>query len=1086
MFKFNKMALIFVLASLGTASFVSCSQQNTSIVAQQFQGQGAPSQSLGSNGDTYTDTLTNNQYIKVNGTWVLMGNENPQELTGTGIPSKDLGNNGDFYTDTSNGNYYNKQNGVWVLIREGDNTQTHTVTFDLNGGQLPDGSISIPSQEVKHGEWARRPAQDPSKLHSTFLGWFSGSQEWVFTSSVYGDLVLTAKYSVNEDQKITFTVDPNNGEEPYVVETFVGDSPRINTPTKDGYNFVGWYYKDTNTKYEGYATSDLSGKTIVARYEKSVFNFTYQVEEDGTATITGLLDINSVSVTIPQTANGYTVARIGEKAFQNRIYVTSITLPSTIKEIHPKAFNGARALISINVDASNPYYTSVDGVVYSKDMKTLVHCPPRNATTFHVPQSVTKIGDYAFYQHKYDGVSDIYFKEGLVEIGEKAFYENFMITSLRFPSTLRVIGKGAFNCVAAEGIIQSVHFNEGLEVIDDQAFVGAYFKDALKLPSSVKKIGSYAFANCTAITKFTFPKSLEELGDNPFSSCTGILEIDVEEGCSNYTVINNVLYDANVTKAIMCPSGNTDKVVIEDGVKEIGNYAFYMVDKTMEYEFPSSLTKIGKYAFAHCYDLREFVIPDTVTELGEGLFDCCDNLSSITIGTGIKEIPVNAFIDCFSLDNVIIPSNVKKISKQAFFGCSSIKSLTLNEGLEEIGNAAFSFSTTEYNDGDKPTLSSIVLPESLITLGERVFAGQNALKSLTIGKNVQTMTAATFEDLSLNTLTISSENQYFTNIGPVIYNKTKTEVVFAVAPNDGAITIEEGVKTIAPFAFYSARASIKSISLPNSLEEIGEGAFQYTKVTSFNFGPNLKTIGDGAFYLGSVSQVTFSEGLETIGVSAFSSNDIEVLNLPNSLKTIGETAFSGQWKLNTLKFGTGLESLGDRAFYNCKKLTGAINVNAPIKYWGKGVFLNNEKITDITITGSSNYVTENGIIYNSDKTSVVGIAPLHTNKTITLPSTVTRIEDYGLCGAYTVTSLTLPSSLKYIGENALTNMIKVSSLNIPSSVTFVGREAFQNWGGTSTMQTITFACSQDYALANFDQNFLMGIGKSLNVVYAGV
>lgn len=187
----------------------------------------------------------------------------------------------------------------------------------------------------------------------------------------------------------------------------------------------------------------MDGRTIVAKFEKSKFNFTYQIEANNEITVTGLIDINTVSIIIPNKVNGYDVTSISEKAFQNRIYLVSVTIPNSIKNIHPKCFNGARMLSEILVDSTNPYFTSDKGVLYTKDMTELRHYPPKNCTSFNVPSTVKKIGDYSFYQHKDGGVGNIVFNEGLVEIGQRAFYECTALTTLRFPSTLKVIGEEA-------------------------------------------------------------------------------------------------------------------------------------------------------------------------------------------------------------------------------------------------------------------------------------------------------------------------------------------------------------------------------------------------------------------------------------------------------------------------------------------------------------------------------------------------------------------------------------------------------------------------------------------------------------------
>ena len=1092
--KTRKLLGVLMLSILAMGGLSGCNNNNSSkqsssskapnsssssvLTNQHYDGQGAPIDGFGINGDTYRDTLTNNEYVKVNGHWLMIGNSNPQTLTGEGAPNSQLGNNGDYYTDTTNGNYYHKQNGQWVLIKEGDTKQTHTVVFDLNGGEMPDGSISLPSQSVVNGEWVKKPAQDPVKKNSTFLGWFVNGEDskWSFTNSVYGDLVLVAKYSVNEDERVVLKVDPNNGENVYNVESFAGDAPRIAIPSKEGFNFMGWYFVDTNEQFLGTVSVEMNGRTIAARFEKSVFNLTYQVENDNTVTITGLLNINEVNLVIPSTIDGYTVTSIGEKAFQNRIYLSSITIPSTIKNIHSQAFRGARMLATIFVDSTNPYFTANDGVLYTKDMKTLVLCPPKNCTKFSVPGSVEVIGDYAFYGHKDGGLNEITFNEGLREIGVRAFYENTSLKSLRFPSTLKKIGDGAFNCVSAAGNIQTVHFNDGLETIGASAFVGAYFKDAFKLPSSVKEIGSYAFANCTAITKFTFPASLEVFDSSAFGGATGLMEIDIEAGNQNFEINDGILYTKDMKKVVMCPSGRRDAVTIPEGVEEIANHAFYMVDGCQEYSFPSTLKKIGDQAFAHCYGLREFAIPDSVTSIGKNCFDLCESLTKVTIGSGLTEIPYQAFIECFSLSDIDIPNTIEKIGSQAFLGCTKIKELDLKEGLKEIGSGAFYFSTTEYNENDKPGFTTLNIPDSVESLGDNAFGNQTSLTTVTIGSGLKDFGEGVFDGAPITSLTISSDNPYFTTENQILYSKNKQELYFALTSLSGEVTLPSGLKTINEYAFEGCK-NITAMNFPDSLEEIKEGAFVSTKIADLKFKSGLKKIGDGAFSMGSVKTISFSEGLESIGMSAFSQVDITAVSLPNSLKTLGEGAFSRCIWLKDLSLGNGLESIGNHAFYNCKKVTGEVKFPSTLKELGAGLFVNNVSITNFDFTGNPNFVSENGLVMDSDKTTVYAYAPANSATSVTLPSTIQVINEYAFTDAKNVTSLVLPNGLTTIKTFAFSNMIKVSNLVIPSTVTYVGEGAFTNWG-YSGAQRISFSCTQDYALMHFDEYYLSGVKTS--------
>lgn len=1090
--KTKKLLSALLLSFLAIGGLNACGENNTSNSSVAVQnvhtdGQGAPLDSFGNDGDTYKDTLTNNEYIKVNGHWLLVGNSNPQTLTGEGAPNDALGNNGDSYTDTTNGNFYQKQNGKWVLVKEGDKKVTHTVTFDLNGGEMPDGSITIPAQTVKSGEFVSKP-QDPIKRNSSFAGWFDENNKWSFSRPVYYDLVLVARYTVNENERVTFTVDPNNGEDTYIIESFAGDTPRIAIPSKEGHNFVGWFFSDTNARFTGSVSEEMNGRTIVAKFEQSTFNLKYQIENDNTVTITGLLNIDEVNAVIPSTIDGYEVRAIGEKAFQNRISLSSVTIPSTVRDIHTEAFKGARMLSTINVDSTNPYFKSVDGVLYSKDMKVLRLCPPKNKphAKFTIPESVEVIGDYSFYGHKDGGVSDVSFNEGLKEIGVRAFYENFLLKTLRFPSTLRKIGTGAFNCIS-EGNIQNVYFNDGLEVIGEMAFVGAYFKDALRLPSSVKEIGANAFGNCTAITKFTFPKSLEVLGDNAFGGAAGILEIDIEAGNTHFAVNDNILYTKDMKKVVMCPSGRRDAVTIPEGVEEIGNYAFYMVDGCQVYNMPSTLTTIGKEAFSNCYGLREFTIPDSVKSLGNNCFDACKSLKTINIGAGLREIPDQAFIECFQLTNLDIPSTIEKIGKQAFLGCTEITSLNLKEGLREIDNGAFKFGTTEENLNDNPGLTSLSIPDSVERLGDFAFENQTALTTVTIGAGLKEIGDGVFYGSSINSLTVSSSNPYFTAENKILYSKDKQTLFMALTTLQGTeespVILPEGLKTINSYAFEKC-TKITALEFPESLETIKEGAFISTRIKNVKFKSGLRTIEDGAFSRGFISTLTFSEGLETIGDSAFSTIDIKEVKLPNSLKSLGEAAFQTCTQLSSIDLGTGLEEIGNNAFYKCKKIEGTVKFPSTLKTLGTGLFVQNVSISDFDFTGNPNFVCESGVVMDTNKTTVYAFAPNSSTTSISLPSSVKEIKDYAFVDAQKVTSLTLPNGLKTINSYAFANMIRVSNLIIPSTVTYIGEGAFSHWG-ISTQQTVTFSFSQDYALMHFDPLFLQDTKTNFKTEYNG-
>ena len=131
------------------------------------------------------------------------------------------------------------------------------------------------------------------------------------------------------------------------------------------------------------------------------------------------------------------------------------------------------------------------------------------------------------------------------------------------------------------------------------------------------------------------------------------------------------------------------KVVIEDGVTSIGNYAFFYCQNLASVEIPNSVTSIGKSAFYYCISLTSVEIPNSVTSIGERAFDCCKSLTSVEIPNSVTSIGDNAFNGCESLTSVEIPNSVTSIGNYAFATCSNLTSVEIPNSVTSIGNYAF-------------------------------------------------------------------------------------------------------------------------------------------------------------------------------------------------------------------------------------------------------------------------------------------------------------------------------------------------------------------------------------------------------------
>lgn len=178
------------------------------------------------------------------------------------------------------------------------------------------------------------------------------------------------------------------------------------------------------------------------------------------------------------------VAAVGDFTVVSDEYVEFINIGKDVRYIADSAFYYCKQLKAVFVDDENPYYCDVDGVLYTKDMKTLVLHPIMNGQ-WKVEQGLTDTAD----------TFDI--PEGVENVGNFSFYKNHDLVHLTFPSTLKTIGDMAFfSC----GNMWTVWLPEGLLSIGADAFsYCGSISPVMYIPSTVTDIDDYAFFSCGGI-----------------------------------------------------------------------------------------------------------------------------------------------------------------------------------------------------------------------------------------------------------------------------------------------------------------------------------------------------------------------------------------------------------------------------------------------------------------------------------------------------------------------------------------------------------------------------------------------------------
>ncbi len=309
------------------------------------------------------------------------------------------------------------------------------------------------------------------------------------------------------------------------------------------------------------------------------------------------------SVTFPSTINGLPVTGIASYAFENCFNLTNVMLGTSITNVGEEAFAGL-GLVAITVDAQNPAFSSLDGVLFDKHQTTLISFPEGKAGAYALPNSTTSIGNAGFWGC--NALTNITIPYSVSNIGDGAFTFCSGLTNLAIPPSVTSIGGSAFyRCVNLANLtIPASVTNLGFG-----AFYGCWRLTSVTLSASVTSIRDGTFASCSALTNVTIPGSVTNLGMSVFYDCTGLTS-----------------------------------VTIPNSVSSIGPWAFDGCSSLTSVTFPASVTSIPYEMFLRCWSLTRVAIPNGVRSIGDWAFAGCSNLATVTIPASVTTLGSNVFI----------------------------------------------------------------------------------------------------------------------------------------------------------------------------------------------------------------------------------------------------------------------------------------------------------------------------------------------------------------------------------------------------------------------------------------------------------
>ncbi len=533
-----------------------------------------------------------------------------------------------------------------------------------------------------------------------------------------------------------------------------------------------------------------------------------------------------------------------------------------------------------------------------------------------------------------------------------------------------------------------------------------------------------------------------------------------------------------------------EKVVIPDYVTSIEASGFKDCINILSIEIPDSVTFIGSSAFYGCSNLTSIEIPDSVISIGMGAFNGCSSLQSITIPfvgdkagktssdtyqypfgyifgtssytggtateqdyygwvtsnttsstyyipTSLYEVTVTgsnilrgAFDNCSSLTSVVIGDSVTSIGDDAFSGCSSLTSVVIGDSVTSIGHYAF-FGCS--------SLTSIEIPDSVTSIGSSAFSGCSSLTEVNY--------LGSIDDWAEIEFGIGASN-------PIIYAKQlkiNGEVVTEV-------NLTSATK-VSNYAFYYC-SSLTSVEIPNTVTSIGSSAFSgCSSLTSIEIPNSVTSIGEGAFSgCSSLQSITIPFVGDRVGKTSSDTHQYPFGYIFGTSSYKGGTATEQDYYFwstsnttsSTYYIPTSLKEVtvtGSNilrgAFDNCSGLSSVV-IGDSVTSIGSSAFSGCSGLTEVNYLGSIDDWTQ--IEFGSYNANPISYAKqLKINGEVVTEvnlTSATKISNLAFCGYDSLTSVVIDDSVTSIGNGAFSGCSSLTSVVIGDSVTSIGYWAF--------------------------------------------
>ena len=673
------------------------------------------------------------------------------------------------------------------------------------------------------------------------------------------------------------------------------------------------------------------------------------------------------------------VKYLGNNVWQYSTTLKTINIPvdfdaTAVSSYTP--FADIATLEAINVDPLNSDLCSVDGVLFDKEQTILFAYPlAKEGDSYSVPEGVLKIRSKAFYKYAGKVVS----LPSTLEVIEEAAFRMSNLESVMIPANVTTLGKQAFGTCSS---LATLEFARGsvLRTIGERGFESCDSLTNVVLPDSLMEVGNYVFSNCSKLKSVVISASLTSISNYAFYSCSALESVTFQEGT------------VKIGQYSFAYCSSIKKLEIPASVEELVDYAFESCSgiESVEFAKGSKLTKIGGGIFNSNTSLKSIELPDSVTSMIHGVFYGCTSLKSAKLPAGITIVPENTFTECASLEEVILPADFTSIDTRAFENCKSLKSVTIDKDVTIIGMNAFNgcealeevifeegcklVAIGDYAFAGTKALSGIEIPNGVKSISNYAFQN-SGITTLKLPENLVIIGESSFENCA--NLTSANLPMGVTNVGARAFAGCKNLVSADLSP----------VVEVIGASAYDGCEKLTAIYLPASLRVLEGNPFtNCTGVSSFSMDPSndnfiysngvlldasgytliyysaantaetyvfpetVNEIGEGAFSGSKLKSIVVPDGITEIYRGTFAnSKNLETVVLPLRLMVIGMEAFRGCSALESIEIPESVMEIRDAAFADCTSLTEVdFGERTGYMYFGYNVYENCAAIRDVS------------------------------------------------------------------------------------------------------------------------------------------